>query len=53
MTEWEKDCLRTHRRILTGKHRHWCHDWDYMPIDETCPEFEACTCEKKGRDDGG
>lgn len=30
---------------LTGVKKHFCPDWDYMAIDENCPEFEACTCE--------
>lgn len=29
---------------LTGKYKHYCYDWDEMAIDETCPEFNACTC---------
>lgn len=29
---------------LTGKFRHWCPDWDGMPIDETMDEFDCCTC---------
>lgn len=31
---------------LKGLKKHFCPDWDYMAIDETCPEFEACCCEK-------
>lgn len=31
---------------LKGKKKHYCPDWDYMAIDETCPEFEACCCEQ-------
>ena len=23
---------------------HACPDWDFMVIDETCPEWESCTC---------
>jgi hypothetical protein len=23
---------------------HACSDWDFMVIDETCPEWESCTC---------
>lgn len=30
---------------LKGQYKHFCPDWDYMAIDETCPEFEACGCE--------
>lgn len=36
--------------ILTGDWKHYCHEWDGMAIDETCPEFEACLC-FEGRDD--
>lgn len=32
---------------LKGAKRHYCPDWDYMAIDETTPEFEACTCNLK------
>lgn len=30
---------------LKGALKHFCPDWDYMAIDENCPEFEACTCQ--------
>ena len=42
--DWAGECLAWRGRILTGEKRHWCPDWDYLPIDETCDEFEACTC---------
>jgi len=42
--EWATDCEFHHGRILSGEHAHYCADWDWMPIDETCPEFEACLC---------
>ena len=29
---------------LTGKYKHWCPEWDYLPIDETCPEYSSCSC---------
>ena len=29
---------------LKGRFRHWCPEWDDLPIDETMPEFECCTC---------
>lgn len=44
---WEEDSMRWWGRVLTGKHRHWCPDWDFLPIDETVgPEYDCCTCEK-------
>jgi len=30
---------------LSGRCKHYCPDWDYMAIDETCPEFDCCTCD--------
>ena len=26
------------------KFKHFCKEWDFMQIDETSPEFEACLC---------
>jgi hypothetical protein len=28
----------------TEKRKHACPDWDFLEIDEDCPEFEACLC---------
>ena len=27
-----------------AKRSHRCPEWDYLLIDETCREFEVCTC---------
>lgn len=43
---WDEDCLRWHGTILRGPDRHWCWDWDGLPIDATCREYQGCTCEK-------
>lgn len=42
--EWLECCLRERGRPLTGKFRHFCDDWDDLPIDETCAEFSGCAC---------
>jgi hypothetical protein len=44
LSEWVTDCMQTYGRVLDGAHAHWCPDWDYLPIDETCQEFESCIC---------
>jgi hypothetical protein len=31
--------------LLKGEKKHFCPDWDYMAIDETMDEFDACCCE--------
>jgi hypothetical protein len=43
MTDWEEDCLEWRGSVLTGKHAHWCPEWDDLPIDETCAEW-PCGC---------
>lgn len=43
--EWFKDCHRWHGRVLISGFRHWCPDWDFLPIDTSVDEFGACTCE--------
>ena len=45
--EWIADCRRFWGRVLKGPHAHWCPEWDYLPIDSNCEEFEACTCSFK------
>lgn len=43
-TQWEEDCLRERGRILTGYLKHWCPDWDYLTMDETCAMEWPCAC---------
>lgn len=50
-SEWEADCLRWRGRVLTGKHAHWCQDWDFLPIDETCPNEWPCACYREAKPD--
>ena len=42
--EWIEDCMKWRGRVLKGEFRHWCIDWDGLPIDETCEEW-PCVCE--------
>lgn len=51
MTEFQKECIRWHGKNLTGNYAHYCPDWDYLPIDDTCVEFQSCTCPKLPMDD--
>ncbi len=50
MTEFEKDCIHHHGRILTGKYKHYCAEWDMLPLDETCHEYKHCICFPKEGD---
>lgn len=31
-------------KLLTGKYKHYCLEYDGLAIDETCVEFENCLC---------
>ena len=42
--EWEEACMRWRGEVLTGKFAHYCWEWDGLPVDETCKEFEVCLC---------
>lgn len=44
LNDWIAECTHYHGRVLVGKYAHWCSDWDFLPIDETCPEWECCVC---------
>ena len=41
---WVRDCLFWRDRVLVGRYRHWCVDWDGLPVDETTIEWEVCSC---------
>ena len=34
---------------LNGKFKHYCPEWDFMAIDETCVEFDACLCFQRSK----
>ncbi len=51
MPNWEEDCMHFRGRVLTGKHAHWCTEFDGLPVDETCPEWGNCTCFDDVEDD--
>lgn len=42
-SHWKRDCMHQRGKVLTGKYRHWCSEWDELPVDETCQEW-PCAC---------
>lgn len=50
MNEFDEDCIHFWGKPLQGVFKHYCAEWDYLPIDETCPEFEYCLCYDKSND---
>ena len=48
--EWTTDCKRWRGRVLTGEKGHYCLEWDFLPVDETCPEW-PCGCEVENKDE--
>lgn len=43
--QWEIDCVGWHGEVLQGKFAHYCTEWGFLPIDETCMEFSVCGCQ--------
>jgi hypothetical protein len=43
---WREDCMKWRGRVLWGHYRHYCSEWDCLPVDEWTPEFGCCTCFK-------
>lgn len=44
MSDWELDCIKWWGTVLLGRCKHWCPEWDDLPIDEFCSEFACCGC---------
>lgn len=43
--EFIREFERNHgKTIQIGEHWHYCYDWDGMPIDEHCLEYDGCHC---------
>lgn len=42
-TQWHDDCHYWRGLVLVGRYAHWCPTWNYLPMDETCPEW-PCGC---------
>lgn len=40
----EDDQLETIFNSLTGKYKHYCFEFDGLPVDETMEEFVYCNC---------
>jgi hypothetical protein len=45
MTEFDQDCIHHYGEPLKGVFKHYCPEFDYLPIDETCSEWQFCMCE--------
>ena len=44
MTDLDQDAIQIYGNPLTGKYKHYCCEFDYLPIDEHCFEFKFCLC---------
>ena len=41
---FDQDSESFHGRVLSGKYKHYCNEFDGLPIDEPCIEFAYCLC---------
>ena len=44
MSELDIDAIKEYGAPLTGKYKHFCRDFDGLPIDETKYQFQYCLC---------
>jgi hypothetical protein len=44
MTELDEESIKIYGRPLQGKYKHFCIEFDYLPIDEHSFEFQFCLC---------
>jgi hypothetical protein len=44
LSDLDKDSIDIYGSPLTGKYKHYCCEFDYLPIDENCIEFKFCDC---------
>ena len=50
MTELDQDSIQIYGKPLVGKYKHFCVEFDYLPIDEHCFEFKFCLCYEKSEE---
>lgn len=44
LSELDQDAIQMYGKPLTGKYKHYCCEFDYLPIDEHSFEFKFCDC---------
>ena len=44
MTDLDQDAIDIYGEPLKGKYKHYCCEFDYLPVDEHCFEFKFCDC---------
>jgi hypothetical protein len=44
LNEFDQDCMDMYGTTLKGKYKHYCIEFDFLPIDHTCFEFKFCLC---------
>lgn len=44
MTELDEESIKYYGKPLEGKYKHFCCEFDFLPIDESCFEFKYCSC---------
>lgn len=44
LSELDEESIKFYGKPLTGKYKHFCVEFDFLPIDERCEEFKYCMC---------
>ena len=44
MMDLDEESIKMYGKPLTGKYKHFCIEFDFLPIDEDSFEFQFCRC---------
>ena len=44
MMDLDEESIKMYGKPLTGKYKHFYIEFDFLPIDEDCFEFQFCRC---------
>ena len=50
ISDLDQDAIDMYGKPLTGKYKHYCLEFDYLPIDENNTEFAYCQCYESSKE---
>lgn len=50
LSDLDNDSIQMYGKPLRGKYKHYCLEFDYLPIDENNTEFAYCQCYESSKE---
>lgn len=50
MTELDEESIKIYGKPLQGNYKHFCIEFDFLPIDESSFEFLFCSCYESNKE---